>query len=169
VQENLVRSIAKAIFFCFLFSSQKGLAATATGSLPVSSTVITSCSVGTVNPLAFGSYDPTSATATNAQSTITINCTPLTAYNVGLDGGTGAGGSANNPRVMTGLPSGTLNYSLFSNSTYTTVWGNTIGVNTVSESSTLISVTLTVYGQIAAAQASRAGTYSDTVTITVTY
>lgn len=59
-----------------LFMSQLTWAATATGTLPVSATVIAACLVGTVTPVAFGNYDPTSATDNTAgQGVIPVTCT----------------------------------------------------------------------------------------------
>ncbi|MFX5809037.1 spore coat protein U domain-containing protein, partial [Acinetobacter baumannii] len=48
-------------------------------------------------------------------------------------------------------------------------WGSTIGTDTVTGTGSGLTQTLTVYGQIAAAQTPLAGAYSDTVTVTLTY
>jgi spore coat protein U-like protein len=70
--------------------------------------------------------------------------------------------------MMTG-PSGVLlHYSLFSNAGYSTNWGNTTG-SWVTGTGTGAAQTLTVYGQIPASQHTISGTYTDTITATVTY
>jgi spore coat protein U-like protein len=64
----------------------------------------------------------------------------------------------------------TLNYSLFSNAGRTTNWGNNIGTDTVAGTGTGALQTLTVYGRIPASQTTApVGSYSDTITVTVTF
>jgi len=72
-------------------------------------------------------------------------------------------------RSMTGPSSSHLAYKLFSNSGHTTNWGNTVGTDTVAGTGTGAAQSLTVYGQITAAQFVRPGSYTDTVTATITY
>ena len=139
------------------------LAATATSSIPVSATVQATCVVS-ASSSAFGTYTGSALTAT---TTISITCTNAAPYNVGLDAGTGTGASVTT-RLMS-LSSSTLAYSLYTNSGHSTVWGNTISSNTVTGTGTGSAQTLTVYGQISANQYPTAGSYTDTVTVTVTY
>ncbi len=158
------------VCFCLLFCTRAILAATAVNSLTVTATVINACTVA-AGALPFGNYDPTSATALDGSSTspaISVTCTNGEAYNIGLNGGTG-GGSATNPRIMTGTPAGTLNYNLFQDPGHLTLWGNTPPGNTVNKTGNGTPQTSTVFGQIPALQASPAGSYLDTVTITVTF
>lgn len=99
-------------------------------------------------------------------STCTVTCTNTTAYSVGLDQGTW--GTAVTARKMKSpTTAATVNYSLFSDSGYTTNWGNSTGVRV---SGTGNAQTLTVYGQIPAQTTPAAASdYADSVTITVTY
>jgi len=116
------------------------------------------------NPLSFGNYN---GALLNATTTISVNCTNLAPYTVGLNAGTSTGATVTN-RMMTG-PGGTLlNYSLFSNSTYTTNWGNSTG-SWVTGTGTGGAQSLKVYGQIPANQKRISGTYTDTITATITY
>jgi spore coat protein U-like protein len=62
-----------------------------------------------------------------------------------------------------------LNYSLFSDSARAVNWGNTVGTDTVAGIGTGSAQTITVYGTIPSNQGNRAGTYADTITVTVTY
>lgn len=152
-----------------LFTGATVFAATTTANLPISATVISACSIGTVVGVAFGNYDPTSATPNNATGTIPVTCTNGTTYNIGLGAGTFAGATVTTRR-MTGVPPGTpLNYSLFRDSGRTLNWGTTIGTDTVALTGTGVAQSTTVFGQIPALQAVTAGTYSDTVLITVTF
>lgn len=158
------------VCFCLLFCTQTILAATATAQLTVNATVINACTVA-AGALPFGNYDPTSATPLDGASTppaISVTCTIGESYSIGLNGGAG-GGSATNPRVMTGTPGGTLNYDLFQDSGRLTLWGNTSPTNTVNKSGTGVPQTSQVFGRIPALQASPAGAYQDMVTITVSF
>ncbi len=62
-----------------------------------------------------------------------------------------------------------MKYALYSDSGRTTVWGNTVGTNTVSGTYAIAQLPLTVYGSIPAGQSIPAGNYTDTVTVTITY
>lgn len=136
----------------------------ATTSFTITATVQARCAV-TATDLAFGNY---SGALLNGTSTITATCTKTTAYNVGLNAGTGTGATVTN-RKMTGPSSATLNYSLFRNTTRTLNWGNTVGTDTVAGTGSGAAQTLTVYGSVPAAQYVRPGSYSDTITVTLTY
>jgi spore coat protein U-like protein len=65
----------------------------------------------------------------------------------------------------------TLGYKLFQNAALTTNWGNTVGTDTYSNTSSTSSLTqtITIYGQIPASEAAAVGSYTDTVTMTVTF
>jgi len=137
---------------------------TGTTNFSVTATVAKDCAVTATN-LAFGNYTGAQVRST---STITATCTSSTAYTVGLSAGTATGASVTN-RSMTGPGSSLLHYSLFSNSGYTTNWGNTSGTNWVSGTGSGAAQPLTVYGQIPAGQHSTPGSYNDTITVSVTY
>jgi spore coat protein U-like protein len=70
---------------------------------------------------------------------------------------------------MTGPASALLNYAMFSNSTRTTNWGQTVGTDTVTGTGNGAAQALTVYGQVTAGQFVAPGAYTDTITATVTY
>lgn len=164
-------SRVKILFILFaLFMSPVTWAATATGTLPVSATVIAACLVGTVTPVAFGNYDPTSPTDNIAgQGVIPVTCTNGTSYTIGLNAGTFAGATVTTRR-MTGTSPAGLAYGLFQNVGRTTNWGNTPGTDTpAAVIATGTSQSVNVYGKITALQAVLAGGYSDSVTITVNF
>ncbi len=137
---------------------------TATTSFQVTAIVPATCTI-TANPLAFGNY---SGVVLSSTTTIFVTCSKTTAYNVGLNAGTATGATVSN-RSMTGPVSALLNYKLFSNSAYTTNWGNTVGTDTVAGTGNGVAQSLTVYGQVPAGQLVRPGSYSDTITATLTY
>jgi len=138
-------------------------ATTTTTTMSVSATVLASCTVA-ASALAFGAYTGTVLTAT---TTISVTCTSTTPYNVGLDAGGGTGATVANRLMVSGAA--TLAYGLYSNAGRTTVWGNTVGTNTVAGVGTGTAQSLTVYGQIAAGLTPAPGSYTDTVGVTVTY
>lgn len=135
--------------------------------MEVSATVVKACVVSTSN-LAFGNYDPTAATPTDASSAITVTCTPGTSFTVGLNAGTTSGATVSTRKMASG--SNRLNYALYSDAARTTNWGNTPGNDTPAASTAVSSPSvLNVYGRIAAQQSVPVGSYTDTVTITVSY
>jgi spore coat protein U-like protein len=136
----------------------------ASASFTVTAVVQATCTIA-ANPLAFGTY---SGLLINATSTLSITCTKTTSYNVGLSAGVAAGATVTN-RSMTGPFSTLLGYKLFSNSGLTTNWGNTVGTNTLAGTGNGALQPLSVYGQVHAAQYVRPGSYTDTVTATITY
>src|SRR5262249_60274973 len=100
-------------------------------------------------------------------STIVVQCTNTTTYDIGLDAGTGSGASVATRKLSGG--GATINYRLYSESTHTTVWGNTVSSDTVSATGNGAAQSYTVYGRIPAQTTPAPNAYSDTITITVTY
>ena len=140
-------------------------ASPATTTFGVSATVLKDCVV-TASAMQFGNYTGAVDTPT---STITVTCTNTTTYTVSLNKGTTTG-SAVNARLMAGSGGATLAYALYSNSTMTTLWGDgTSGTSTVGGTGSGIAQPLPVYGQIAAGLYVTPGSYTDTITATVTY
>ncbi len=168
-----IRSILLAAVLAILTVSTTSTPAfavpnTATAQIAVSATVLSNCTIS-ASGLAFGNY---SGAVDNATATISVTCTNTTPYNVGLDAGKTSGATVTT-RAMVGsgsASSATLPYALYQPSgTHTTNWGNTIGTDTVTGTGSGVTQTLTVYGQIAASQFVIPGSYSDTITATLTY
>ena len=163
-------SIKTAVLTAALVSAGLALsaaqAATSTATMPVTITIQNACNVSSVAPttLNFGTQGPLLA-AVNQTSTITVTCTKNAPYNIGLDGGTS--GNVNARTMINGANS--VGYQLYSDSSRTAVWGNTIGTNTVASSGTGSAQAFTVYGQVPAQATPPAATYNDTVNVTVTY
>jgi spore coat protein U-like protein len=159
------RFVAASIAAVVLASSAPAsIAATASGTLTISASVVAACTV-VGSAIAFGAY---TQSVVNQSGTITVLCTNGTTYNVGLDAGTGTGASVSN-RKMSAAGGGTLNYALYRDSARTNNWGSTIGTDTQAGTGSGLTQTLTVYGQIPASQTPLAGAYSDTMTVTLTY
>lgn len=148
--------------------------------------VAADCSVSAVG-VAFGTYDPLAVTHVDATGSVSVRCV-----------WTGSGGSGRqrvSPVISlnAGLPPGTLqqrrlrtvagdllNYNLFRNAARTQIWGDgSSGTYTApTVPATLVlppsghsrTGSRTVYGRMPAGQTHAApGSYSDTITVTVTF
>jgi spore coat protein U-like protein len=121
-----------------------------------------SCTVSTVG-VAFGSYDVFSSVDTDSTGTVIVSCHSIASYKISLSAGAGTFTS----RLMAG-EAAQLHYNLFIDPQRLTVWGDgTSGTATVSARGT--GGSYPVYGRIPALQNVPAGSYSDTLTVTVTY
>lgn len=161
-------ALAPAILAAAIAASPAAWSATASGTLTVTASVASVCLVSN-GTLAFGSYDPTSATALTGSTTVTLTCTLGTPYQIGLDAGAGSGATVTLRKLTSGAD--TLDYTLFRDAGRTLNWGNTPGVDTLdaTSSSGSLSNTITIYGRIPAGAAVPTGSYSDSVAITVNY
>lgn len=98
-------------------------------------------------------------------ATITVTCTEAAPYDVGLGGGTSGDTAA---RTMTGT-GGDVAYQLYQDAARTEVWGDLVGTDTVDATGTGVAQTHTVYGRVPPQPTPPAGTYTDTVAVTVTW
>lgn len=133
-------------------------------------TIVNPLSVS-ATPTNFGVYDPVSSAPTDANGTVTIACDlsadVLPAFSVSLSSGSGSYSA----RTMRS-GSASLSYDLYTTASHTTVWGDgTSGTATQSGDGILVldSVSLTVYGRVPAGQYVDAGSYADTIIVSVEY
>jgi spore coat protein U-like protein len=153
--------------------SLAGLSATAYAATSMTSQFIVKmqisaqCLAATASELDFPTTGVLS-TAVPATTTLTVQCTNLTPYNIGLD--QGQNGSSVAARQMKGISTAALlNYNLFTDASHSVVWGNTIGTDTVAATGNGAAQNYTVYGQVPPQTPPAPDTYPDKVTITVTY
>lgn len=140
-------------------------AATVDAQMPVTITIANACEISTApTTLDFGSHGVLSANVDNT-STISVTCTTDAPYDIGLDGG---GSGDINARTMT-LGTDEVGYQLYQAAARTTPWGDTVGTDTVSDTGTGSEQQFTVFGRVPPQTTPPAGTYTDTVTVTVTY
>jgi spore coat protein U domain-containing protein, fimbrial subunit CupE1/2/3/6 len=130
------------------------------------STLAATCTVTSAPALNFGNQQ-IPATDVDATSTIQVRCTKATPYNIGLDAGTGSDAAVAARKMTSG--GAAVIYSLYSDSVHTAVWGDTIGTDTVAATGAGSTRSHTVYGHLPAQSTHAAGTYTDTITVTVTY
>jgi spore coat protein U-like protein len=138
-------------------------AATSTTTMSVTATVQATCSLSAAT-LGFGTY---TGTQLDAASSLSVSCTSTTPYTIALNVGTGTGATVAT-RKMTGS-SGTLSYSLYSDSGRTSLWGQTTGTDTVAGTGSGSAQPISVYGRIVTGQLPVPGAYTDTITATITY
>lgn len=119
-----------------------------------------------VTPVSFGTYVPLSATARDSTGSVTVTCTAQSgSIAVALNAGLHAAGGFTG-RAMTGGAS-RLSYQLYTNAARSSVWGD--GTGGSSQVTLPRAGTATIYGRIPARQPVGAGSYADTVVITLIF
>lgn len=139
-------------------------AATASTTFNVTATVAQSCAV-TASDLAFGAYDPGSATDKTGTSTISVNCSLGTVYTVSLNNGANASG--NTRRMASGAER--LTYQIYQDIGATLVLGSVANLLGLAGIGTGVAAATTIYGVIPKTQNVGSGSYSDQITVTVDY
>ncbi|MGA7437787.1 MAG: spore coat protein U domain-containing protein [Luteibacter sp.] len=141
-------------------------AATVAGpSTSVTASVAAKCTLATATDLNFGSVPGLLRSNTDQTSLVRATCTNRAAYQIGLDNGQNASGSV---RRMAG-GGRFVTYELYRDTQRTLRWGTALNTDTMTGTGSGAEQTLTVYGRVPIQAAAVAGTYSDIVTITVTY
>ncbi|PWT89334.1 MAG: spore coat protein U [Proteobacteria bacterium] len=149
-----------------LLSGAADAASPATTQFQVTMTIQDQCVINSAPTLDFGTSGVLTAAVTQS-STIQIQCTNTTPYTIALDAGTGSGATVGTRKMTNG--SATINYSLYTDSNYNTVWGNTPGTDAVGATGNGANQSYVIYGQVPAQTTPKANAYSDTITITVAY
>jgi spore coat protein U-like protein len=112
----------------------------------------------------FGLYNPSGGTALDGAGNIAVTCDTLTSFTVSLSTGTG---NYSQRQMTSGL--GALNYNLYVDPDRLQVWGDGTGGSLTVPSTLVLGADLSIYGRVPAGQNPRAGTYVDTIVVTVTY
>ncbi len=161
-----------------ILGSAQAYAASDSTTFDVTISITPSCNISTsgngASTLAFGSHDSFQTQVTGSTNLV-VTCTKGAAYQLGLSSGLNATTPADvNTRRMKGIsasPDNTADYvpyQLFQESTYNTVWGDTLDTDTKSAVGTGAQDTHTVYGRVPSTNYT-VGDYQDTVTATVTF
>ena len=141
-------------------------AASTTSTFAVQVAITATCTINSASTLNFGTQGVL-GTNVDQTSTLQVTCTNTTPYNIGLDAGTGSGATVATRKLTSG--GATVNYTLYSDSGRTTVWGTTIATDTVAGTGNGAAQSYTVYGRIPTQTTPAPGNYADTITVTVTY
>jgi spore coat protein U-like protein len=149
-----------------VYVSEVGLAALIAISSSATAVAAPGCHGISATGVAFGPYDPLSATAVVSVGTVSFNCPPPTMAQLSLS----AGGSGTFfPRGMSNPADPVrLEYNLYVDAAFTTVWGDGTG-GTVSVPVPAKTKSLDVYGRIPPSQDVAVGTFSDTVIVTFNF
>lgn len=142
---------------------------------PTHSFAAADCSV-TASSFSFGNYNPLDTLPRDSSSTINVQCSLIgllsltVAYTLSLS--TGSSGSYS-LRTLAG-PGSPLGYQLYADAARLLVWGNgSSGTVTVSDSYLLglgiVSRNYPIYGRLPADQQVGAGTYADSITVTLDF
>jgi spore coat protein U-like protein len=115
----------------------------------------------------FQPYDPLTKGITTGVGTIDIECDGSDTYTVALD--LGASPEPGQGRRMVGPAGNLLSYNLFSDSSARLVWGDGSSGATSTVSGAGAKSSFTVYGRIFPEQHVVAGSYSDTVVVTISF
>lgn len=163
--KNVFKKVfALSILAAAAISSQ---AATTAANFTATATVNASCVI-TASPVAFGSITPAATGDATATGTLTSTCSNGTGYTLTLNKGSGASIGA---RSMAGTATNTdkLLYNLYTNAGATSIFGDTVEGNTLAASGTGVAQTQTIYGKLALNQYIKSDTYTDNLTVTLTY
>lgn len=149
--------------------AQPALAADTTSTMNVNATITANCVVATT-AVAFGNVDVTAGANVDGTGTFSVNCTSGTAWAASANAGSGTGATLATRKMANGA--NLLNYALYTDTGRTSIWGDGVGGTsaTVSGTGSGSAQANTIYGRVASGQNSLpAGSYADTVTVTVTY
>jgi spore coat protein U-like protein len=141
------------------------LAGTSTDTLAVSATVQTSCALNG-GTMSFGQYLSGQATDLDVEGTINYANCPVGTLTFELDGGQSGDVNA---RAMKSGSSDTLSYQLYKTSVRNAVWGMGANAQTQQIIEQTPTGSINVYGRIPKGQTVAAGSYADTVNITLTF
>jgi spore coat protein U-like protein len=127
------------------------------------------CSINSTTSVSFSAYNVfAAANDTSTGGAVKIVCTASGTAVISLTTG-GSGSFAT--RKMSGPGGVTLNYNLYTTSGLATIWGDgsSVGTATVSGTVGTTAVSFTIYGMIPKNQYTAvAGTYNDSITVSVT-
>lgn len=126
------------------------------------------CTVSTT-AVNFGNYDVLLASPTDSTGSITVTCDKTDQVIISIGASPNSG--VFNPRQMISASLETLNYNLYTDSTYTSIWGDgTGGTSTLTVRAVKNKPEVsTVYGRIPPEQDISADTYGETLTVTITW
>ncbi len=143
-------------------------AATTTSTMQVTLTVLSTCSVSAL-PLNFGVASANIDVPVDAETSVQVVCTAGTAYEVGMDAGSGTTANIASRELTNPQDDSVLQYSLFTDQARTDNWGETVGVDTVGGLGDGSPQLIPVYGQVFAPQVASQGEYTDSVVVTLTF
>lgn len=146
-----------------------------TQTFQVTASIVNGCVISGTNTGVFGSLDfgtqpgvgSTSASASYVQSsTINLACTPGTTLNMSINGGSNYGTSRN---LRVANNTNLVAYTLYTSATHSAASAIPVNQNVALTYSNANNITLPIYGLLQLSGVNRAGTYSDTLTVTLSW
>ena len=128
----------------------------------VSATVDNNCAISATN-INFGSHGILNAAVT-ASGQLMLKCTPSASYAIALSNGNNGTGPTARKMI---LGSAAITYGLYKDAGFAGPWGDTGGTTTTGSGNGANS--FTVFGRVPAQATPAAGTYNDTIIVTITY
>ena len=129
------------------------------------------CSIDSVSPIVFGPYDGLTRNTVDATGSITFGCFLVGLFDsITIDISRGSSTSFSPRTLKAGTK--TLQYNLFLDAARSSIWGdNTSGTSHFGpfRPPLIGSTTRTIYGRIFSGQNVGAGTYTDTLVVTLNY
>ncbi len=128
-----------------------------------------SCVFNSISPVAFGTYDVFSATPVDAVGSFTYQCSLLQLLDaITINLSTGNSGNYTARTMLNG--SNSLSYNLYMDAARTVIWGDkSNGTSNYTAILAVLPITLSIYGRIPARQNAMAGSYTDTIVVTMLF
>jgi len=163
-----MKTLFKALVAVSVLGAGSALAASpATGSFQVTATIQGFCQFTTASTIAFGNVSASTVANNDKTGTISHKCTKGTAYTMKLDAG--AHGTFAARQMLDSVSSDKLDYQLFTDAARTTVWNDTTNVVTGTGALFATAISTTVYARLVEGQDKSAGSYTDTVNVSIEY
>lgn len=182
LEEHTLQNCIGGLFWhvCLLLATSSVLAATVSDSFQVSAVIENGCTFGSktdADDFHFGIIDfgehsaingNVDVASSNGAGSLSVTCTPGSTVAIALDYGIN-GGNSSARYLINGAGNRTLAYQLYQDAGYSRMWG--AGAAAVSVTSFPASTeTFTVYARLfPVSQPPPADTYTDTITVTLTY
>lgn len=146
-----------------------------TQTFQVSATIVNGCVVSGTNTGVFGALDfgtqpgvgTRAVSASYVQSSsINLACTPGTTLNMSINGGSNYGTTRN---LKVANNTDLVAYTLYTNASHSAASAIPVNQNVALSFSQANNITLPIYGLLQLSGVKRAGTYSDTLTVTLSW
>lgn len=136
----------------------------------VAGCVISGTNTGTFGTLNFGTQSGVGTRTVNASyvqnATLTLACTPGTPLNMSINGGSNYGTTRNLKHTSN---TNLVPYRIYTSSSYSAASEIPVNQNVALSYSNANNITLPIYGQLLLSGVYRAGSYADTLTVTLSW
>lgn len=163
--------ILAALAFCVFYAKDSLAIGSVNGTLNITATVPSGCAV-TTTPVSFGAYLSNQPADVYATGAISVNCPFSTIYSVDLGSGIYYPGAVTFRRMNNGgiAAADYLNYYMYWGCNWCTLAGTGVMTgSTTGGTGNLTWQNYTIYGIISGAQVVNPGSFSDSVTVTVSW